>query len=227
MKFLKSISLTATCALLLVAATAFADSKKELEEVLSYDGLVKINVKGIDTAYARPGASLAAYDKIQLAPIEVAFSKDWKPEKGSGRTRLSTAERENIRTGIAKVVQDEFVKALEEKSSYQVVNEADPDVLLIKANVINVYINAPDTMAPGRSRTYTVSAGEMTIVAELFDSETGQVLARVIDQREARNTGRLTLSNSVINASEIRQIATSWARILRDRLDAAHSIGKK
>ncbi len=226
MKLSQSISLIVSFALLLTAASAFADHQQDLDAALSYDGLVKINVKGIDFAYARPEASLAAYDKIELAPIEVAFHKDWKPEKANGRTKLTTAERANIRTGIAKVVQDEFVKALEEKSSYKVVDAAGPDVLRIKANIINVYVNAPDTMSAGRSRTYTVSAGEMTIVAELFDSETGEVLARVVDQRAARDSGRMTLSNSVINAAEVRQIAASWARILRDRLDAAHGIGK-
>jgi hypothetical protein len=53
------------------------------------------------------------------------------------------------------------------------------------------------------------------------------VIARVIDRREGRDTGMMTLSSSVVNAGEARSIAASWARILRSRLDAAHGIGKK
>jgi hypothetical protein len=67
----------------------------------------------------------------------------------------------------------------------------------------------------------------MTIFAELYDSETGELLARVVDRREARGTGMLTLTNSVVNAEEARAIASSWARILRGALDKAHGIGKK
>ena len=78
-------------------------------------------------------------------------------------------------------------------------------------------------MSPGRSRTYTLSAGEMTLVGELIDSESGQVISRVIDRREARNSGVMQLTNSVVNAQEARAIAASWARILRSRLDAAHA----
>ena len=211
----------------LLLTSAFAASKADLEEAMSHDGLQRIKVKGVDLAYARPGASLAAYSKVMIDPIEVAFRKDWDPTKAGSRMKLDSGERENIKSGVAKIVYDEFVKELQTKSTYQVVQVAGPDVLRVKASVINLYVNAPDTMSAGRSRTYTVSAGEMTLVAELFDSETGEVLARAIDRREARDTGMMTLTNSVVNASEARAIASSWARILRSRLDAAHGIGKK
>ena len=67
----------------------------------------------------------------------------------------------------------------------------------------------------------------MTIVAELYDSETGQILARVVDRREARGAGVLTLTNNATNAAEARSAASAWARILRSGLDKAHGIGKK
>jgi hypothetical protein len=211
----------------LLLTSAFAASKADLEEAMSHDGLQKIKVKGIDLAYGRPGATLASYDNVMIDPIEVAFRKDWDPTKSNSRVKLDSAERENIKTGVAKIVQEEFVKELQGNSTYKVVQAAGPDVLRVKANIANLYVNAPDTMTPGRSRTYTVSAGEMTIVAELYDSETGEVIARVIDRREGRDTGMMTLSSSVVNAGEARSIAASWARILRSRLDAAHGIGKK
>lgn len=227
---MKSLRITPIVALLASAfllAPAFADSKAELEEAMSADGLQKIKVKGIDLAYGRPGATLAVYNRVMLDPVEVAFHKNWDPEKAGSRFKLTTEERENIKTGVAKLVRDEFVKELQTKSSYQVVDAPGDDVLRVRANIANLYVNAPDTMTAGRTKTYTVSAGEMTLIMELYDSGTGQVLARVIDRREARDTGMMTLTNSVVNASEARLIASSWARILRTRLDAAHGIGKK
>jgi hypothetical protein len=104
-----------------------------------------------------------------------------------------------------------------------VVKVPGADVLRLQIGIADLYVNAPDTMSPGRSRTYTLSAGEMTLVGELIDSESGQVISRVIDRREARNTGTMQLTNSVVNAQEARAIAASWARILRSRLDAAHA----
>jgi len=97
----------------------------------------------------------------------------------------------------------------------------------VKTNIVNLYVAAPDTGAAGPTRTYTISAGEMSLVAELYDSETGEVLARVVDRREARRSDQLQYTNSVTNQGDFREIASGWARILRSGLDKAHGIGKK
>jgi hypothetical protein len=229
MNTLRRIGFAAALALTLISSAALAATATlaGLEEAMSHDGLQKITVKGTDLAYARPGATLAGYNRVQLDPIQVSFRKDWDPTRTGSRIKLSTEEREKIRSGVATVVQEEFVKELQSKSSYKVVNEGGPDVLRVKVHVVNLYVNAPDTPSAGRSRTYTVSAGEMTLFAELFDSETGEILARVIDRREARGSNMMTLSDGVMNRVEAQEIASAWARILRTGLDNAHGIGKK
>lgn len=214
---------------MLMVTSAFAASKADIDEAMSHDGLRKITVRGIDLAYARPGATLAAYKRIKLDPVDVAFRKDSDTPTTGGRTRISAERREAVRSAVAKMVQEEFARELEKNSSYQLVNESGPDVLRVKAHIINLYVTAPDTdtKAAGMSRTYAMSAGEMSLVAELYDSESGEVLARVVDRREARSSGAMKLANSVTNESDFRDIASFWARILRKSLDKAHGIGKK
>ena len=204
---------------------AFAQ-KNQLDEAMGLDGLEKIKVKDIDLVYARPGATLATYKKVMLDPVDVSFHKDWNPERTGSRLKLSPEERENIRSGVAKIVHEEFTKTLSAKNAYPIVTAAGPDVLRAKVKIVNLYVNAPDT-GVGRSRTYTVSAGEMTMFLELYDSETGAVLARVVDRREARNTGQMNLSSSVFNTAEAAALANEWARILKKSFDTAHGIGKK
>jgi hypothetical protein len=67
----------------------------------------------------------------------------------------------------------------------------------------------------------------MTLIAELFDSESGEILARVVDRREGRNSGRMELSSSVVNAAEAASIASGWARILRNSIDRAREASRK
>lgn len=229
MKKLTLILSSATLALAVLSSsvTSAQSPRAALEEAMSYDGLQKIKVKGIDLAYSRPGASLAGYNKIIIDPVEVSFRKDWDPSRTGSRMKVTAKDRENIRSGVAKIVQEEFAKELGKGGAYQVVTEAGPDVLRLRANIADLYVNAPDTMTPGRTQTYTISAGEMTLVAELVDSESGQAIARVVDRRESQGTGMMTLTNSVVNRQEASSIASSWARILRKRLDAAHGIGRK
>ena len=229
---MKRWCLACTAALLVASmlpmAAVTAAPKQDLDQLMGYDGLVRIKVKDVDLAYARPGATLAGYKFIKLDPVEVRFRKDWDPYRTGSRIKLSSQERESIRTGVAKIVFDEFVTELHSRGGYKVVADADVDVLRVKVNIVNLYVNAPDIVTPGRSRTYTVSAGEMTIIAELFDSESGEILARIVDRREARNSsGQMELSSSTVNAAEAASIAAGWARILRKGLDRAREVGKK
>ena len=217
----------AVAAAALLLTGAYAASNAGLEEMMSHDGLKKTNVKGIELAYARPGATLAGYNRVKLEPVEVAFRKDWEPTKSGSRIKLSAEERENIRANVAKLVYEEFSKELQRKDGYVLANEAGPEVLRVKINIVNLYLNAPDAPPTGRSRTYTVSAGEMALFLEMYDSETGEVLARVVDRRAARGSGKMALSSNMANADEARLIAADWARILRNGLDKAHGIGKK
>ena len=201
----------------LAAASALA-ATNPIDEISTADGLTKINVKGYDLAYVRKGESIAPYTKIMLDPVEVAFHKNWDPTRPGSHLKLGKNERESIRTGVGKVVQEEFENTL--KGSYQLTSEPGPDVMRVRAKVLNLIANAPDTRQAG-VHTLTLSSGEMTLLMEVYDSETGAILARVVDRREGRNTGQWQVSNSVSSTGDAKAIAGRWAKILRDGLDKA------
>ena len=226
MKILAALRAATLLAMTVALSSALAaSSKNELEARMSRDGLEKTKVKNIDLAYARPGASLAAYKRVRLDPVEVAFSPSWNPTRTGSSLKLSTEEKEAIRSGVAKLVEEEFAKEIQAGGRYQVVSETGPDVLRVRAGIVNLYINAPDT-GPARSRTIVRSAGEMTLIAELTDSTSGQVLARVADRQEATDT-RMQIANGMVNETEARWIAADWAKALRKALDNAQGIGAK
>lgn len=211
---------------MLIAGAAYGQSKEQLDKAMSYDGLEPVKVKGISLAYRRPGATLAGYKRVQIDPVEVRFSKDWKPTRAGSRLPLPAEDRERIRADLGKLVHEQFVKALQAKGAYPVVNEPGPDVLRLKIYIVNLYINAPDDPGPGVSRTFVTSAGEMTLFMELFDSESGQILARVADRQEARSAPLMTMANSVTNIAEADDITAAWAKILRNAFDRAHTATK-
>jgi hypothetical protein len=221
-----TVTLKAACLLALTVALTHvsAATKKEIDQALSQGGLQKMKVKDIELAYARPGASLAAYKRVKLDPVEVEFRKAKDPARTGSAIKLSDEEREKIRSNVARAVQEEFAKELQRSSTYQVASDAGPDVLRVKPRILDLYVNAPD-VGQARARTLISSAGEMTLVAELADSASGQVLARVADRRDASKEGRMYLVNGTVNEQEARKIAAGWARTLRKALDKAHGIG--
>ena len=170
----------------------------------------------MDAAFLAPGADFRPYTKLMVDPTQVAFSKDWMKSMNDRTRDLSrrvTDEDaakilEAARTNFDDIFHEEFTKA-----GYEIVTSPGPDVLRVLTGVVNLYINAPDTMSAGRTRTYTTNAGEATLFIEVRDSMTGALLGRVLDRRETRESMGPQLTSSVTNASDFRLLFKQWAGI--------------
>jgi hypothetical protein len=206
---------------ILVAASALLTTSLALAAPPeTWDGLEYRKTKGLDAVYVRPGAEFKAYLNVVLDPVQVAFDKDWDPNRDtrSVSRRLSTADMQEIKDEMASEFRRIFAEQLA-AGGYDVVAKPLDDTLRVSAALADVYINAPDTMTAGRTRTYTMNAGRMTLVMELRDGPTGQLLARVVDRHVGSETGYLETTNSVTNSAEFRRAVTAWAKRLVTGLD--------
>jgi len=187
-----------------------------------WDGLARVKSKQLDHVYKLPEADFSGYKRVRLDPIEVEFDKNWKPNDSerSPSRRLSNSDIEKIKQALAEEFRKVFTEELT-KNGYPVVDESGDDVLRVSAAIVNLYITAPEKMSAGRSRTYTTSAGHMTLIAELRDSVTGKLMARAVDSVQGRDTGNFQITNSVTNMSSARTALIKWARVLREGLDEA------
>jgi len=205
---------------LVLAASAYA-KKEELPEVTE-DGLHLIHDSKLAIVYAKPGASLDGYGRVLLLKPYVAFKKNWeRDQRSQSVNRISSKDVENIKNNLADGFDEIFRTTLTE-GGYPVVDEAGDDVLLIRPAIINLDVNAPDTMSAGRSRTYTTSAGEMTLYVEVYDSVTGDLMAKAVDRKtDNANSSFYTWTNSVTNKSAAGRIMRVWANILVNALNEA------
>jgi hypothetical protein len=210
---------------LMIAGCAAPGKSASNSAPVEWDGLQRVQVKGLDLVYVKPGVSLAGYNKIMVDPLQISFSKDRDANGGRmiGAFPIGEKDRERIRARLADIVHEQLVAEVQTGGGYQIVTTPGPDVLHVAAAIIDLNITAPDTMSAGRSFTITASKGSMTLVAELRDSETGELLARAVDHATDNSSFRYELANSVTNAEAARTAATAWARILRQRLDAARA----
>ena len=171
------MALAISCAQVIAAQPATAPlSQAQATSGWSEEGLQPLKVKGLDLVYARPDADLGAYAKILLGAVTVAFRRDWERNGAPGSRRpVSAADAQRIRDKLAKLVRAEVVQELE-GGGYQLVDAAGDNVLEVDLAIVNLQVNAPD-IGVGRTTSYAVSAGEMTLVAELRDSGTGEVVS--------------------------------------------------
>jgi uncharacterized protein DUF3313 len=213
----RSSPLKAITVLCLAMLTTVALAKKPMEE---WDGLKLVKLKGLDAAYARPGADFSIYHKIIIDPIQVAFAKGWDKEETFSGRKLSADKLEDIKTKLGKLAEETFNEVFSENNGPQIVTEPGPDVLRFSAAIVDLWPNAVDSQEPGRNYAFTTSSGSAVLYAELRDSETGQLIGRVVDGREARSGGEMRWTNSVENSHEARLMVSTWAKILRKRYDA-------
>lgn len=194
---------------------AFVGAAGAADAPESWDGLVQVKPRRMDAAYLLPGADFRSYTKVMIDPTQVAFQKDWQKRMNQDRRasdRVDDQQAQKIlaaaRANFDDVFVDEFTKA-----GYTIVREPGPDVLRVSTAVIDLYVNAPDTMTAGRTYSFTTEAGEATLILEVRDSLSGALLGRAVDRRETQGGARMQLSTSVTNQVEFRALFRRWAGI--------------
>ncbi len=195
----------------------------------THDGLELLPDTTVRAAYMKPGADLSQYDRIALLEVYVAFRKNWQRDHNRDAIglddRVSDKDMQRIRETLAADFKKIFIDELSTRGGHEVVDQAGEGVLIVRPAIINLDVAAPDTMSPGMSRTYTASAGSMTLYMELYDGRTQDIIARVIDP-EAVDDGMIQWSNSVSNRAEADRILRRWAKLLNEHLAEVKSVGR-
>ncbi len=203
-------------AALAAAVCAACATQSRIPEV-THDGLERVPDAKVAVAWKKPGTDFSQYTRVGLLDCEVAFKRNWKMNHPNVRTR----DMERIKQALSDEFRKVFSEELE-KGGYPVVEEPDEDVLLIHPAIIDLDVAAPDTKSAGRSDTFTTSAGRMTLVVEFYDSVSGEILARAIDRRNARNIGNITWATRGTNTDAARRLLKRWADLLVGKLDEIH-----
>ena len=195
--------------------------------VARFDGLKPVEGARVGMAYIDPEADFSVFQRVAILDPYVAFRSNWQRDQNRSRRsrRIRASDMERIRADVASLFKEVFTERLQADDGYEVVDEADYDVLLLRPAIVDLDITAPDIRAPGRTRTFTASTGAATLFIELFDSVSGDLLGRAADRRVARTPGTgLTWSNGVTNTAEARRIFRRWADQLRRFLDAHYTM---
>jgi hypothetical protein len=206
---------------LLVLFAALLAGCASMPPKAEWDGLVRQPGTRLDAVFLLPGAEseLAAVRSVMIDPVAVSFARDFDPNRGtrSLSRRVSADDLVAIQEGMAALFREVFGEVLA-AGGYELVEAPGSDTLRVTAAIVDLFINAPDT-STGATRTYTASTGRMTLVIELRDSVSGELLARAVDSRAGRGTEFWTISDRGTNTAEARRAFRTWAEALRRGLD--------
>jgi hypothetical protein len=212
-----AVLLTVSCPFALAAAPTAVPPELE--------GLVKVKSKKLDAIYLLPDVDFNAYPKIMIDPVQVSFAKNWIKDinrsRGTGR-RIDDGDAQRIAEAMRTGFEEIFAAAFKAKG-YAIVAAPARDVLRLSPAVVNLYMNAPDTAQSGVYRTYTVEAGEATLVLQARDSTTGALLGVAVDRSETRNLGRPVMTTSASNRADFEDLFKRWSVICANGLEELKS----
>ena len=217
-------------ALFAIAAAAWAgagpNTRREAEAQWAQAGLQRTDIRGMDLAYVRPGASLAPYRRVWLGPVSISFQRNWERTIGQATgSRVQARDVQRVVQDLSGVVRSEVGRELE-RGGYVLADAPGLDVLQIDLRVTELYLNAPDFPGIAPTSSYSRSFGELTLVADLRDSVSGDVLMSVLDRKLGRDFQQFRLTTRVENTHEVGMVAQEWSRLLRHQLELARASGE-
>lgn len=225
MKFLK-LAITTTILLtgLLSVAPAWA---KKAPPAVNDEGMELVKDSELATVYADPGADLGIYKRIWLDDATVAFKKNWQRDQNRSQSmKVRNSDMERITEDVATLFREVFTEELT-SAGYEFSEEAGPDVLTVKPAIVDLDVYAPDTQSASFTRSYSESAGEMTLNLELFDSLTGDKIVKATDRKRDWDKGYMQWRTKVSNRSDAKRMMKAWAKAFVSLLDEAKaSTGK-
>jgi len=191
---------------------------------ITADGLYKVDNSVMALAWMKPDMDLRPYTAIMIDPVEVAYQTDpgnrrtSRPGDAAGNFALTAPQMEDFKS----VFRETIVEALSADDGYEIVDAPGLDVLRISAALIDLIIRVPTQRDGGRGGEVTRSYGEVTLVVDGRDSQSGEIIARVADRRDPTrpNASGMARVDPGMVRNDMRLLFRSWAEILRERLDA-------
>jgi len=186
------------------------------------DGLSRVEGRDVSAAYMRPETVFGAYDEVALDPLRISHKEGTRPLDHDSMERLQ------------QIFGESFTRQLSRSESFRVVSERGPKTLRVTSRIVNLDVRMGRNR--GGEKEMVLDAGEMTLVLNVRDSQTGESLARIADRRRIRpkgvtghaNSHQLTAAgfeSTPVNVwGAMREVVDDWARILRQGLDDLHAV---
>ena len=196
------------------------------EAEVTVDGLYRVDNSVMALAYVKPGLNLQGYTKLIIDDVEVAYKKDPEGRRRNNPGGVGAEANYALSPSQMDVLKDLFqeavVKELTKGDAWELVDAPAPDALRVDCYLIDLVVKSPTQQTAGRQQTFASSYAEVTVVFELHDSESDEVLARVADRGDPTVTGgasELASVNPAFVRTDLTRMFEYWAGLLRKGID--------
>jgi len=192
--------------LLVVAGTANAQT--------NFEGLREIRSQTWDKVEVRPNMVFTVYTGIMLGDVRIAY-------RTPDRSQLQFPFTDEQKARFKETLRNAYTSELVTMRNAELVNSPGRDILLLSVRAINVTATVPPRSVGdvGRASIALQAIGEVTLVLELFDSRSGEILARAVDTQTVVGAAIAEDGDMITNWEGAGNLSARWASTTRSRLD--------
>lgn len=183
----------------------------------NFDGLEKINSRHFSAAFVRPGVNFSHYQELLLGESELAFRT---PDRSKQQFPLTAEQKSRFR----QLLDARFAKELTNSTTLQMTSSPGPRALKLEVRVQDIIAMVPPRSVSGVGDIALQALAEATLVIEISDSESEEILARVFDRRVIEGTAIAQRQGPPVTQwEEVEAVCDRWASTVRARLDVVVS----
>jgi hypothetical protein len=190
------------------------------------DGLYRVQARGVKAAFLKPGASFSAYDAAVLDDFTIAYESPPRAATEFNRRQGNFAWSDETVARVKRICGDAFADSLASTANLRLQPDPGPGALRVTGQLVDLVV---DEIPPGTDEdVFAVTAGQMTLLLNVRDSQSGELLMRVADRRELRPESSFIFGYRADWASvwtSVRQHCTGWSDFVGDALAYLHDAG--
>ena len=178
------------------------------------EGLQEVTARNFEAAYIRPGVTFAGYSKLMVEELELAFRT---PDREQNQFPLGEDQKTRFRAAMATA----FGEELGTLEAVEVVTEPGAGVLALRVRVQDIVARAPGRRVGGAGRAGFAleTVGELTLVLELRDSQSNEVLVRAFDRQAVEGAAMVSGEGVVSSWEGVDRVVAQWASRAREGLE--------
>jgi hypothetical protein len=178
---------------------------------VNYEGLADVKKPYFDVAQIRPETAFSDYDGLIVNAPELAFQT---PDRSQKQFPLDENQKRRFQEALAEA----FSSEISNLQNLELKDRSGPGVLELTVRVENITATVPS--GQGSRLGFALAAvGEATLVLELRDSQSQQILARGVDARAVEGAAFGQNGDVVTRWEDVEKLCSRWASMTRSRLD--------
>ncbi len=198
-------------ALVLSAVACSSQPPVAIGSAINYEGLAEVSRPYFDVAQVRPETVFSEYDGVVLNAPELAFRA---PDRSQKQFPLDESQKQRFQDVLAAA----FSLELSSLQNLELRDQPGPGVLELTIRVENITATVPS--GKGVQFGFALTAvGEATLILELSDSQSEQILARGVETRAVQGAALGQGGGMVTRWEDVEKLCSRWASMARSRLD--------